>query len=111
IATVPTGASGWMAAASGRPDGAGRSAGSSRTVESLSAPFDRYAGSRAGVVTAVPSIAAASTARKRLASTGEAGLGPCDPTDPGTATVASTTMSAVIATTLGRRTSTGTLAG
>src|SRR4051794_3595420 len=109
MATEPTGAAGWIPAASGRAAGSGRSSASSRIVAWSSAPSERYAGSSIGVVAAIPWIDAASTARKSDASIGLTGLGPWDPTDPGTAAPASRAMSATLATTLGRRTSGGTL--
>ena len=107
MTTVPTGASGWIFAASGRPAGAGRSFGSRRTEVSLSAPVDRYAGSSEGVIAAVPSIDAGVHCLKQRRIDRCSGLGRWDPTDPGTAAAAARmAMSASPATTLGRRTST-----
>src|SRR4026207_1457070 len=105
MTTTPRAGGGWLNEPGGRPEGAGRESGSSRVEVGSSAPSDRYAGSRAGVVVVVPRADETSTPRKRFESFTVSGLGPRDPTDPGTATAASTIMRSVLATTLGRRTS------
>ena len=69
-------------------------------------PADRAPGSWGWIVTAVPRASAATSTRsKRLGSTADAGLGPCELAGPGTATVARRAMSATLATTFLCRTS------
>src|SRR4026207_1276965 len=103
MTTTPRAGGGWVSEAGGRPEGADRESGSGRVEVESSAPSDRYAGSRAGVVVIVPRADETSTPRKRFASFTVSGLGPRDPADPGTATAASTIMRRGLATTPGGR--------
>ena len=74
-------------------------------------PADRAPGSWGWIVIAVPRASAATSTRwKRPGSTVAAGLGTREPTGPGTATMARMAMSAMLATTLRRRTSDPTVA-